>query len=104
MRTLIVPTNSNELASTLRHEGIRVAEIIAYRAWRAIESTWFHRGDDLLHSVLMLDYGVEYRHEFDDFGNHRLTFDKFQSLWVTFEGIARCGDVLAASSRCVSSP
>ena len=56
MRTLIVPTHSNELASTLRHEGIRIGEIIAYRAWRAIESTWFRRSDDLLHSVLMLDY------------------------------------------------
>jgi hypothetical protein len=48
--------NQNERASTLRHEGIRVGEIIAYRAWRVIEPRWWWAGDDHLHSVLMKDY------------------------------------------------
>src|SRR5215469_1853671 len=46
----------NHLSRTLRHEGIRVGEITAYRAWRVVEPTWLRRGDDLLHSVLMRDY------------------------------------------------
>jgi hypothetical protein len=49
-------SNSNELARTLRHEGVRVGEIIAYRAWRVIEANWLRKGDDLLHSVFMQDY------------------------------------------------
>ncbi len=48
--------NQDELAITLRHEGIRVGEIIAYRAWRVIEPTWLRSGNDRLHSVLMTDY------------------------------------------------
>jgi hypothetical protein len=40
---------------TLRHEGIRIGEIVAYRAWRVIEANWFRKGDDLLHSVFMSD-------------------------------------------------
>ena len=48
--------NQNELATTLRHEGIRVGEIIAYRAWRVVEPTWLRSGDDRLHSVRMTDY------------------------------------------------
>jgi hypothetical protein len=48
---------NNESARTLKHEGVRVGEILAYRAWRVIEhSWWLRRGDDLLHSVLMRDY------------------------------------------------
>src|SRR6184192_2391159 len=47
--------NHNELARTLKHEGVRVGEIIAYRAWRVIEPGWLRSGDDLLHSVLMKD-------------------------------------------------
>ena len=49
-------TNDNQLARTLRHEGIRIGEIIAYRAWRVIEANWFRRADDLLHSVFVRDY------------------------------------------------
>jgi len=58
MSTIVVTTspNRNELAATLRHEGIRVGEIIAYRAWRVFGSGWLGRGDDRLHSVLMVDY------------------------------------------------
>ena len=53
MSTILVTTspNRNELATTLRHEGIRVGEIIAYRAWRVTRTA-----DDLLHSVAMRDY------------------------------------------------
>ena len=46
----------NEAARTLRHEGIRVGEIIAYRAWRVIVSGWLSKADDFLHSVAMRDY------------------------------------------------
>ncbi len=46
----------NQVARRLRHEGIRVREIIAYRAWRVIEPHWWRPGDDRLHSVLMQDY------------------------------------------------
>jgi hypothetical protein len=47
---------NNEAARTLKHEGIRVGEIIAYRAWRVIVSSWLQKSDDLLHSVFMKDY------------------------------------------------
>jgi hypothetical protein len=47
---------NNEAARTLKHEGIRVGEIVAYRAWRVIVSTWLQKSDDLLHSVFMKDY------------------------------------------------
>jgi hypothetical protein len=53
---LIGNANRSELATTLPHEGIRVGEIIAYRAWRVMERTWLRRGDDRLHSVLVEDY------------------------------------------------
>src|SRR5215470_17888683 len=46
----------NESARTLKHEGIRIGEIIAYRAWRVIGPRWWWQGDDRLHSVLMQDY------------------------------------------------
>jgi len=49
-------TNDNALAERLRHEGIRAGEIIAYRACRVIGPTWFRRGDDWLHSVLVRNY------------------------------------------------
>ena len=58
MVILVTPTyrNANEFATTLRHEGIRVGEIIAYRAWRVFKPHWWWKGDDRLHSVLMQDY------------------------------------------------
>ena len=40
----------------LKHDGVRVGEIIAYRAWRVIHPWWFRSGDGRLHSVLMKDY------------------------------------------------
>jgi hypothetical protein len=46
----------NELAGRFRHEGIRVCEITAYRAWRVIEQTWLRTPDDRLHSVYVQDY------------------------------------------------
>jgi hypothetical protein len=48
--------NAEDLADTLKHEGIRAGEIIAYRAWRVIEPGFLRRGDDLLHSVYMRSY------------------------------------------------
>jgi hypothetical protein len=46
----------NELARRFRHEGIRVGEITAYRAWRIIEPTLLQKADDRLHSVYVQDY------------------------------------------------
>jgi hypothetical protein len=48
--------NENRNAMRLRHDGIRVGEIIAYRAWRVIHPWWFRNGDDRLHSVFIKDY------------------------------------------------
>jgi hypothetical protein len=45
--------NHDELARSLRHQGIRVGEIIAYRAWRVMVSGWFRKRDDRLRSVFM---------------------------------------------------
>jgi hypothetical protein len=53
--TLIHP-DENERANTIRHSGLRLGEIIGYRAWRVIEPRWFRRGDDRLHSVYISDY------------------------------------------------
>jgi len=47
--------NCNQLAKTLKHEGVRVGEIIAYRAWRVVEGR-YRKGGERLHSVAMLDY------------------------------------------------
>jgi hypothetical protein len=52
----ITNRNQNELARTLKHEGVRVGEIIAYRAWGVIKPDWFQSSDDRLHSVFMRDY------------------------------------------------
>jgi hypothetical protein len=52
----MLTSNKNELARTLKHDGIRVGEIIAYRAWRVIRPPWFPTSDDRLHSVAMRDY------------------------------------------------
>jgi hypothetical protein len=43
-------------AMRLKHDGIRVGEIIAYRAWRVIGPRWWWEPDDRLHSVLIKDY------------------------------------------------
>jgi len=48
--------NNNELARTLKHEGVRIGEIIAYRACLVIHPRWFRSGDDRLRSVFMRDY------------------------------------------------
>ena len=53
---MMINANHEELARTLKHEGVRAGEIIAYRAWRVINEGWFRSGDDRLHSVLMRDY------------------------------------------------
>jgi hypothetical protein len=54
--SIVVNRGTSELARTLKHEGIRIGEIIAYRAWRVFKPHWWWRGDDRLHSVLMHDY------------------------------------------------
>jgi hypothetical protein len=55
--TFITPhRDQNPLAKGLKHEGICVGEIIAYRAWRVIEPGWLRAGDDRLHSVFIRDY------------------------------------------------
>ncbi len=51
---MIMATDDNELARRLKHEGLRVGEITAYRAWQVINPRWFR--DDRLHSVFMRDY------------------------------------------------
>src|SRR5260370_7292341 len=48
--------NRNEFARRLKHEGIRVGEVITYRAWRVINEDWFRNGEERLHSVAMRDY------------------------------------------------
>jgi len=52
----ITNRNQNELARALKHEGVRVGEIIAYRAWGVIKPGWFQSSDDRLHSVFVRDY------------------------------------------------
>ena len=56
---MVMSPNDEDLAARLRHEGIRVGEIIAYRAWRVLINPegWFRRSsDNRLHSVYMRDY------------------------------------------------
>jgi hypothetical protein len=49
-------TSETRTGKHLKHDGIRVGEIIAYRAWRVIKPGWFRSGDDRLHSVLIKHY------------------------------------------------
>ena len=60
MIIVVMNRNQNELAKSPRHEGIRVGEIIACRAWRVIEPGWWWEGDDRLHSVLTRSYGSQH--------------------------------------------
>ena len=53
---MIMTVNHEELTRTLKHEGVRAGEIIAYRAWRVINEGWFRNGHDRLHSIFMRDY------------------------------------------------
>jgi hypothetical protein len=48
--------NREELATTLRHEGVRIGEIVAYRAWRVIEENWLRIAPERLHSVYVEHY------------------------------------------------
>jgi hypothetical protein len=45
--------NREERETTVPHEGIRVGEIIAYRAWRVFKGMWIRKADDRLHSLYM---------------------------------------------------
>jgi hypothetical protein len=53
--TIMAPWQ-NDLARQLKHDGLRVGEIVAYRAWRVISLPSLLIGDNLLHSVAMRDY------------------------------------------------
>jgi hypothetical protein len=56
---MVMTVNHEDLPVRLKHEGVRVGEIIAYRAWRVLINSggWFRRSsDDRLHSVYMRDY------------------------------------------------
>jgi len=46
----------NERAKSLGHSGIRVGEIIAYRAWRVAHQGWLQPHRDRLFSVYMSEY------------------------------------------------
>ena len=46
----------NERAKSLGHLGIRVGEIIAYRAWRVAQQGWLQPHRDRLCSVYMSEY------------------------------------------------
>jgi hypothetical protein len=48
--------DENQRAKRIRHSGLRVGEIIGYRAWRVVGPGWVRRGDDRLRSVYMSDY------------------------------------------------
>jgi hypothetical protein len=43
---MTINRNQNELARHLKHDGVRVGEIITYRAWQVIHPWWFGSGDD----------------------------------------------------------
>ena len=47
--------DENRRAEAIRHSGIRVGEIIAYRAWR-VGLWWLWQADDRLRSIYMRDY------------------------------------------------
>jgi hypothetical protein len=51
-----VSISDNELARRLKHEGLRVGEIIAYRAWQVINPRSYRNCHDRLHSVFIQDY------------------------------------------------
>jgi hypothetical protein len=46
----------NGHARAIPHSGIRVGEIIGYRAWRAVRPGLIRRGNDRLRSVYVTDY------------------------------------------------
>ena len=56
MTSIIIKSDDNPSTKALRHEGVRVGEILAYRAWRVIQSNWVRRRSDLLHSPFVEDY------------------------------------------------
>ncbi len=46
----------NERAKRIEHSGIRVGEIISYRAWRVPNHSWFKRGHERLCSVYISEF------------------------------------------------
>jgi hypothetical protein len=53
---IMAPWQRDEVARPPKHDGFRVGEIVAYRAWRVITPSWLRRGDDRLRGVLVWDY------------------------------------------------
>ncbi len=55
---VFIPTGhpENERANTVKHSGLRVGEIIGYRAWRVGERSWSNPAQDRLCSVYISDY------------------------------------------------
>ena len=46
----------NDRAKAIKHSGIRVGELIGYRAWQVAERPWFSRSQNRLCSVYVRDY------------------------------------------------
>jgi hypothetical protein len=53
---IIIKSDNNASTKALRHEGVRVGEILAYRAWRVVQSNWLRTTRGLLHSAFVEDY------------------------------------------------
>jgi hypothetical protein len=53
---IIKSPQQNQAAKGIRHEGVRVGEIVAYRAWRVIPPNWFRKASARLHSIFVYDY------------------------------------------------
>jgi hypothetical protein len=53
---MTINSNQNWLRRSLKHEGVRVGEVIAYRAWQVVYAWRFRSGDDRLHSIYVSDY------------------------------------------------
>jgi hypothetical protein len=51
-----LPHPENERAKKIKDSGIRLGEIIGYRAWQIAEGSWFRRDPDRLCSVYISDY------------------------------------------------
>jgi hypothetical protein len=50
------PHPENERAKKIKYSGIRVGEIIGYRAWRVPNQSWFKRGHERLCSVYISEF------------------------------------------------
>jgi hypothetical protein len=90
------PHNENRAAHTLKHEGIRVGEIIAYRAWRVLEQSWMQRADNCLHRVFRKDYVWDpYRPASGDVREHGIySFKEVIRCWEEYDYSGAGGPLL----------